>query len=44
MLTGMIEPSSGTASICGYNLRREPMEVIRTRAPLSVEALQKAAT
>ena len=23
MLTGMIEPSSGTATICGFDLRRE---------------------
>src|ERR1017187_7653873 len=29
MLTGMIEPSSGTASIFGYDLRREPLEVKR---------------
>ena len=29
MLTGMIEPSSGTASICGFDLRREPLEVKR---------------
>src|SRR5262249_44966507 len=29
MLTGMIEPTSGTASICGFDLRREPIEVKR---------------
>ena len=29
MLTGMIEPSSGTASICGYDLRQDPLEVKR---------------
>src|SRR6266567_5432969 len=29
MLTGMLEPSSGTASICGFDLRREPLEVKR---------------
>src|SRR5687768_735436 len=27
MLTGMIEPSGGTASICGFDLLREPIEV-----------------
>jgi ABC-2 type transport system ATP-binding protein len=29
MLTGMLEPSAGTASICGFDLRREPIEVKR---------------
>jgi ABC-2 type transport system ATP-binding protein len=29
MLTGMLEPSSGTASICGFDLRREPLDVKR---------------
>src|ERR1700677_1350256 len=29
MLTGMIEPTSGTATICGFDLRRDPMEVKR---------------
>ncbi|HEX4146663.1 MAG TPA: ABC transporter ATP-binding protein [Pirellulales bacterium] len=29
MLTGMIEPSSGTATICGHDLRRETIEVKR---------------
>jgi ABC-2 type transport system ATP-binding protein len=29
MLTGMLEPSSGTASICGFDLRRDPLEVKR---------------
>src|ERR1041385_7167379 len=29
MLTGMIEPTEGTASICGFDLRREPLEVKR---------------
>jgi ABC-2 type transport system ATP-binding protein len=29
MLTGMIEPTSGTASICGFDLRRDPIEVKR---------------
>ena len=29
MLTGMIEPSQGTATICGFDLRREPLEVKR---------------
>lgn len=27
MLTGMIEPTSGTATICGFDLTREPIEV-----------------
>ncbi len=27
MLTGMLEPTSGTATICGHDLRRESMEV-----------------
>src|ERR1043165_3049819 len=27
MLTGMIEPSSGRATVCGYDLQREPMKV-----------------
>jgi ABC-2 type transport system ATP-binding protein len=29
MLTGMIEPSSGSATICGHDLAREPLEVKR---------------
>ena len=29
MLTGMIEPSAGTASVCGFDLQREPIEVKR---------------
>ena len=29
MLTSMIEPSQGTATICGFDLRREPLEVKR---------------
>jgi ABC-2 type transport system ATP-binding protein len=29
MLTGMIEPTSGTATICGFDLLREPIEVKR---------------
>jgi ABC-2 type transport system ATP-binding protein len=29
MLTGMLEPTSGTATICGFDLRREPLEVKR---------------
>jgi len=29
MLTGMIEPTSGTASVCGFDLRREAIEVKR---------------
>ncbi len=29
MLTGMIEPTSGTARVCGFDLRREPIEVKR---------------
>jgi ABC-2 type transport system ATP-binding protein len=29
MLTGMLEPSAGTAHICGFDLRREPIEVKR---------------
>jgi ABC-2 type transport system ATP-binding protein len=29
MLTGMIEPTSGRASICGHDLQREPVEVKR---------------
>ena len=29
MLTGMIEPTSGTASVCGFDLRREPIEAKR---------------
>jgi ABC-2 type transport system ATP-binding protein len=29
MLTGMLEPTSGTAYICGFDLRREPIEVKR---------------
>jgi ABC-2 type transport system ATP-binding protein len=29
MLTGMIEPSAGTAAVCGFDVRREPIEVKR---------------
>src|SRR6478672_3529829 len=29
MLTGMIEPTSGTANVCGFDLRRQPIEVKR---------------
>ncbi len=29
MLTGMIEPTSGSATICGFDLRTNPMEVKR---------------
>ncbi len=29
MLTGMLEPSEGTASVCGHDLRRETLEVKR---------------
>jgi ABC-2 type transport system ATP-binding protein len=29
MLVGMLEPTSGTASVCGFDLRREPIEVKR---------------
>src|SRR6266403_1135980 len=29
MLTGMIEPTSGTASICGFDLLKDSMEVKR---------------
>jgi len=29
MLTGMLEPSGGTANICGFDLLREPIEVKR---------------
>src|SRR2546426_52193 len=29
MLTGMIEPSEGTATVCGFDLRRESIEVKR---------------
>jgi ABC-2 type transport system ATP-binding protein len=29
MLTGMIEPTSGSASVCGFDLQREPIEVKR---------------
>jgi ABC-2 type transport system ATP-binding protein len=29
MLTGMLEPSAGTATICGFDLLREPLEVKR---------------
>ena len=29
MLTGMIEPTSGTAEICGFDLLRDPIEVKR---------------
>jgi len=27
MLTGMLEPSAGTATVCGFDLFREPLEV-----------------
>ncbi|MEO6033822.1 MAG: ABC transporter ATP-binding protein [Verrucomicrobiota bacterium] len=29
MLTGMLEPSAGTATVCGFDLQRETMEVKR---------------
>src|SRR5665213_1446522 len=29
MLTGMLAPTSGTATICGFDLQREPLEVKR---------------
>ncbi len=29
MLTGMLDPTSGTATICGFDLRRDPIEVKR---------------
>src|SRR4051812_29856624 len=29
MLTGMLDPTDGTATICGFDLRREPLEVKR---------------
>jgi ABC-2 type transport system ATP-binding protein len=29
MLTGMLEPTSGTATVCGFDLLREPVEVKR---------------
>src|SRR6266481_344497 len=29
MLTGMLEPTSGTAKVCGFDLRRETLEVKR---------------
>ena len=29
MLTGMIEPTSGGATVCGFDLQREPIEVKR---------------
>src|ERR1700720_3998414 len=29
MLTGMLEPTSGTATICGFDLRSQPIEVKR---------------
>src|SRR5580698_3226276 len=29
MLTGMIEPTSGSATICGFDLKRQPIEVKR---------------
>ena len=29
MLTGMIEPTEGTAAVCGFDLRKEPIEVKR---------------
>src|ERR1700710_156423 len=30
MLTGMLEPTSGTATICGHDLRKDPMAVKRS--------------
>lgn len=29
MLTGMLEPTGGTATVCGFDLLREPLEVKR---------------
>src|SRR4026208_813673 len=29
MLTGMLEPTSGTARVCGFDLRTDPIEVKR---------------
>lgn len=29
MLTGMLEPSGGTATVCGFDLQRQPMDVKR---------------
>jgi len=29
MLTGMIEPTSGSATVCGFDLKRDPIEVKR---------------
>ena len=29
MLTGMLEPTEGTATICGFDLRKDPVEVKR---------------
>src|SRR5213075_1463657 len=29
MLTGMVEPSGGTSTICDFDLGKEPIEVIR---------------
>jgi ABC-2 type transport system ATP-binding protein len=29
MLVGMLEPTSGTASVCGFDLRKDPIEVKR---------------
>src|SRR5580693_7211669 len=29
MLTGMLQPTSGTATICGFDLRTDPVEVKR---------------
>jgi ABC-2 type transport system ATP-binding protein len=29
MLTGMLEPSGGTATVCGFDLRQQPLEVKR---------------
>src|SRR5665213_2521211 len=29
MLTGMLEPTSGTATICGFDLQSQPVEVKR---------------
>ncbi|HUB25365.1 MAG TPA: ABC transporter ATP-binding protein [Tepidisphaeraceae bacterium] len=30
MLTGMLEPTSGTASVCGFDLLKQPLEVKRS--------------
>jgi ABC-2 type transport system ATP-binding protein len=29
MLTGMLEPTSGTARVCGFDLRQSPIDVKR---------------